>query len=279
MAEKKKNSRALKAVNDTKKKTGNPTSSVKKKDTGKGSAPVMEEPPIPLRTIGAAVSFVLFVVFLLMGVKPEGVIMKALLSLLTGLVGKVGFYFSIPALFYLFVILISSKGKPVRMRCACLISFVLLCSCIHHMFVNNQSFIGGFKIVKDLFDGGQLGTSGGLICGLIAMLIRWACGPALSYILFIISAVLTLLASMKITPVSMIRAIQNRPRDNWQEGIAEEKPEPAAVVVNHIANKRIEHNRQKRMKQQLESEEVVTLPAQPKRKPQSKQIEQPAAAP
>ena len=279
MAEKKKNSRALKAVNDTKKKTGNPTSSVKKKDTGKGSTPVMEEPPIPLRTIGAAVSFVLFVVFLLMGVKPEGVIMKALLSLLTGLVGKVGFYFSIPALFYLFVILISSKGKPVRMRCACLISFVLLCSCIHHMFVNNQSFIGGFKIVKDLFDGGQLGTSGGLICGLIAMLIRWACGPALSYILFIISAVLTLLASMKITPVSMIRAIQNRPRDNWQEGIAEEKPEPAAVVVNHIANKRIEHNRQKRMKQQLESEEVVTLPAQPKRKQQSKQIEQPAAAP
>ena len=66
MAEKKKNSRALKAVNDTKKKTGNPTSSVKKKDTGKGIAPVMEEPPIPLRTIGAAVSFVLFVVFLLM---------------------------------------------------------------------------------------------------------------------------------------------------------------------------------------------------------------------
>ena len=32
MAEKKSNSRALKAVNDTKKKTGNPTTSVKKKE-------------------------------------------------------------------------------------------------------------------------------------------------------------------------------------------------------------------------------------------------------
>ena len=270
MAEKKPSSRALKAVNDTKKKTGNPTASVKKKEAGKGSVPAVEEPPIPVRTIGAAVSFVLFVVFLLMSIQPDGAIMKVLLPLLTGLVGKVGFYFSIPALFYLFLILVSSKDKPVKMRCTCLLTFVFLCSCIHHMAVNNQTFIGGFKIVKDLFQGGQLGTSGGLLCGLAAMLIRWACGPVLSYILFILSAVLTLLASMKITPASIIRAIQNRPRDNWQEGIAEEKPEPAAMVVNHIANKRIEHNRQKRIKQQLESEELLPEPVQPRqRKPKA----------
>ena len=48
MAEKKSNSRALKAVNETKKKTGNPTTSVKKKepvDTGKKNEPVREELP------------------------------------------------------------------------------------------------------------------------------------------------------------------------------------------------------------------------------------------
>ena len=275
MAQKKQNSRALKAVNDTKKKTGNPTASVAKREAGKGTVPAAIEPPLPVRTIAAAVSFVLFVVFLLMGIKPEGAILEFMLALLTGLVGKVGFYFSIPALFYLFLILVSNKNKPVRMRCTCLVVFVFLCSCVHHMFVNNQTFIGGFKIVKDLFEGGKLGTSGGLICGLMAMLVRWACGPALSYILFISGAVLTLLAAMKITPLSIIRAIQNRPRDNWQDGIAEDKPEPAAVVVNHIANKRIEHNRQKRMKQELAQEEVIPVPVPAKRKAVQKSAEVP----
>ena len=280
MAEKKPNTRALKAVNDTKKKTGNPTTSVKKKEPV--TTAVAEEPPIPVRTIGAAVSFVLFVVFLLMGIKPEGALMKVLLSLLTGLVGKVGFYFAIPAMLYLFVIMISSKNEPVKMRSICLISFVLLCSCIHHLAVNNQTFVGGLKVIADLYKGGITGTSGGLLCGVFAMIVRWACGPVLAYILFILAAVITLLASMKITLPSIIRAIQNRPRDDWQEGIAEERPEPAAMVVNHIANKRIEHNRQKRMKQQLEQEETPYVPEAPvKRQPQKRepipQLSEPAA--
>ena len=280
MAEKKPNTRALKAVNDTKKKTGNPTTSVKKKEPV--TTAVAEEPPIPVRTIGAAVSFVLFVVFLLMGIKPEGALMKVLLSLLTGLVGKVGFYFAIPAMLYLFVIMISSKNEPVKMRSICLISFVLLCSCIHHLAVNNQTFVGGLKVIADLYKGGITGTSGGLLCGVFAMIVRWACGPVLAYILFILAAVITLLASMKITLPSIIRAIQNRPRDDWQEGIAEERPEPAAMVVNHIANKRIEHNRQKRLKQQLEQEETPYVPeATVKRQPQKRepipQLSEPAA--
>ena len=55
MAEKKRNSRALKAVNDTKKKTGNPTTSVKKKEIVESGKPVKNpktgEPDLPLRTM------------------------------------------------------------------------------------------------------------------------------------------------------------------------------------------------------------------------------------
>jgi len=251
MADKKSNSRALKAVNDTKKKTGNPTTSVKKKEPAESKEQVREELPIPGRVVGAVVALALFVVLLFMGTNPDGALMRVILSLLTGLVGKVGFYFSIPALLYLFVILVSSKGQPVRMRSTCLILFVLFSSCIHHLIVNNQTFIGGIRLVKDLYDGGITGTSGGLICGLLAMLVRWACGNVFSYVLFGMAAVLTLLASMKITIPSIIRAIQNRPRDDWKDEMAEQKPEPAAMVVNHIANKRIEQNRQKRQKQEL----------------------------
>ena len=254
MAEKKRNSRALKAVNDTKKKTGNPTTSVKKKESvesGKNHEQPREELPVSGRVVGAVVSLGLFVVFLFMGINPDGALMRILLSLLTGLIGKVGFYFAIPALFYLFIILISSKGKPVWMRSICLISFVLFSSCVHHLIVNNQTFVGGFRIVSDLYVGGINGTSGGLICGLFAMLVRWACGNVFAYVIFITVGVFLLLASMKITIPSIIRAIQNRPRDEWQEEEIAEKPEPAAVVVNHIANKRIEQNRQKRQKQEL----------------------------
>ena len=251
MADKKSNSRALKAVNDTKKITGNPTTSVKKKEPAEAKEQVREELPIPGRVVGAVVALALFVVLLFMGTNPDGALMRVILSLLTGLVGKVGFYFSIPALLYLFVILVSSKGQPVRMRSTCLILFVLFSSCIHHLIVNNQTFIGGIRLVKDLYDGGITGTSGGLICGLFAMLVRWACGNVFSYVLFGMAAVLTLLASMKITIPSIIRAIQNRPRDDWKDEMAEQKPEPAAMVVNHIANKRIEQNRQKRQKQEL----------------------------
>ena len=255
MAAKKSNSRALKAVNDTKKKTGNPTTSVKKKDpveqtVKKGKSAATEQHLISGRTMGAVISLLLFVLFLFMAINPDGALLKVFLSLLTGLVGKVGFYFAIPATLYLFIILISSKGKPVKMRTTCLVLFVLFSSAIHHLIVNNQTLIGGFKLISNLYVGGITGTSGGLICGLIAMLIRWACGDLLSYVLLGGAAVVMLLASMKITLPSIVRAIQNRPRDDFEEEIVA-KPEPAAMVVNHIANKRIEQNRQKRQKQAL----------------------------
>ena len=255
MAAKKSNSRALKAVNDTKKKTGNPTTSVKKKEPveridkkGKGSG--TEQPLIPGRALGAVISLLLFVLFLFMAINPDGALLKVFLSLLTGLFGKVGFYFAIPAMLYLFLILISSKGKPVTMRTTCLVLFVLFSSSIHHLIVNNQTLVGGFKLISDLYVGGITGTSGGLICGLIAMLVRWACGDILSYFLLAGAAIVMLLSSMKITLPSIVRAIQNRPRDDFEEEVVE-KPEPAAMVVNHIANKRIEQNRQKRQKQTL----------------------------
>ena len=262
MPSKKSKTQALKAVNETKKKTGNPTAPVKKKDETEAKKMVQAAAAESLfrrRLLLALVALGLFVLFLFMGIKPEGALLEIVLALVTGFIGKVGFYFSIPALLYLFVIIISSKDQPIRMRCCCLIGFVLLSSCIHHMIVNNQTFVGGLKLVSDLYYGGQMGTSGGLLCGLVAMLLRWACGNPLAYILFILAAVLTLLASMKITVSSIFRAIENRPRDDWQEEF-EPKPEPAALVVNHIANKRIEHNRQRRERKRQELEEFAYVP-------------------
>ena len=289
MAAKKNSSRAQKAVTDVKRK--NPASSTsltktnKKRNTsGQKMLPtaVPEEDRLPIRFILAAVSAGLFILFLVISINPDGALLKIFHSVLLGLIGKVGFYFSIPALLYLFVILVSSGKHPVKMRCFSLISFVLICGCIFHLVVNNQTFIGGFAIVRDLFVAGREGYGGGLICGLIAMLVRWACGDVISYIIFILGAVFTLLAAMNITIPSIVRAIKNRPRDDWDADEFEEiRPEPAAVVVNHIANKRIEQKRQRREAQQMAFEDLdvvdeVTIPLvverpEPKRqlKPQS----------
>ena len=267
MAEKKTSSRAQKAVTDVKRKntassTSNSKSSPKSTSGSKKALPtaVPEDNRLPVRFILAAVSAGLFILFLVISIKADGALLRLFQSILFGLIGKVGFYFAIPALLYIFIILVSSGKNPVKMRCFSLISFVLLCGCIFHMSVNNQTFIGGFKILGDLYTAGLQGYSGGIICGGIAMLVRWACGDVITYILFILCAVFTLLAGMNITLPSIIRAIRNRPRDDWDADAFEEiRPEPAAVVVNHIANKRIEQKRQKREAQQLSMDDFVMI--------------------
>ena len=265
MAEKKTSSRAQKAVSDVKRKN-TASGSSKPKNTTQKALPtaVPEDNRLPVRVILAVACAGLFILFLAIGIKPDGALLRLLQSILFGLIGKAGFYFSIPALLYLFVILVSSGKNPVKMRCFSLIGFVLLCGCLFHLIVNNQTFVGGFKVLGDLYKEGLLGHSGGIICGSIAMIVRWACGNVITYIFFIVAAIFTLLAAMNITIPSIIRAIKNRPRDDWDADEFEEiRPEPATVVVNHIANKRIEQKRQRREAQQMHMDELVFVEEAP----------------
>ena len=61
---------------------------------------------------------------------------------------------------------------------------------------------------------------------------------------------------MQITIPSIVRAIQERPRGEWEDE-EEEVQEPAAVLVNHIATKRIEHIERKRQMQEQREEKHV----------------------
>ena len=289
MAAKKTSSRAQKAVTDVKRKntassTSNTKTSKKTTSSGQKALPVAvpEDNRLPARFILSVVSVGLLILFLLIAIKPDGALLRLLQSILFGLIGKVGFYFSIPALLYIFVILVSSGKNPVKMRCFSLISFVLLCGGIFHLSVNNQTFIGGFKVLGDLYTAGLYGRSGGIICGGIAMLVRWACGNVLTYIAFILGAVFTLLAGMNITIPSIVRAIRNRPREDWGEDEFEEvRPEPAEVVINHLANKRIEQKRQRREAQQMTMDDflMVEQPAPPVKPENPKQPVQKPAQP
>ncbi len=257
MAQIKQPSRAEKAVSEVKKKTSGGHTADKsaktassKQGSGAKKPPIVKteyDPPISSSAVTAVLSLGLFIVFLFIGINPEGALLKVIQSVVLGLIGQAGFYISIPMLLYLFVINTFSRKTAVRMRSICVLLFVFFCSTIHHLLVQTQGMASGFALIVDLYTGGMEGTSGGVLCGGAAMLVRWACGTPISYIIFGLAAILTLLGSMQITIPSLVRAIANRPREDWEED-EEEYIDPAALVVNHIANKQIEYKRQRRQR-------------------------------
>ncbi len=255
MAQKKTESRAEKQVTDTKKKASAAGSASKSKKTAskKVPSPPKKAPkvnteydnPISNSFVVAFVSLALSILFIIISVNPEGALLQLVKSIVLGLIGQVGFYFSIPAFLYLFVLHTFSRKAAVKMRSICTVLFVFFSGAIYHLFVQNQGISQGITMVVDLYNGGTLGSTGGIFCGGFAVCLRWACGTPLSFLLLFLAAALTLLGAMQITIPSLIRAFANRPRDDWEEE-EDDYVEPAAKVVNHIANKQIEQKRQRR---------------------------------
>ena len=254
MAEKKTASRAEQAVSGAKKKTASGSAS---KSSGKKSTPAKNtkykteyEPAVPPHFLIAAVSILLFALFVVISVNPDGALLKIIQSVVLGLVGQAGFYFAIPGLLYLFVIHTFGRKNAPTMRSVCTLIFVFLCGCIYHLAVQEQALSTGFALIADLYTGGAAGSTGGVLCGGAAMLLRWLCGNTLAFVFCVVFAVLTLLGAMNITISSIIRAIVNRPKDDYVE--EEDYIDPATVVVNNIANKQIARKRQRQEQQQTQ---------------------------
>ena len=278
MASKNNGTRADKAATDTKKKKN--TSKSSGKSAAKSNKPVNQSPKVsnldfmkvfPDHVIVAVVSLALFVLLLVTAINPDGWILKFIRSVAMGLLGRVGFYFSIPALAYLFVIHTFGRRTKVRMRAWCTIAFVFFCGCISHLSLEDGYMSVTAALIPELYAGGVDGTTGGVICGLVAMLVRWCCGGVISFILFILGAVLTLLGSMQITVVTLFQAIQNRPRD--EEAPEKEEVDPATVVVNHLANKQIARNREKRQRLEMAAQPVYVDETAPAVVPDSKRAQ------
>ena len=237
MAQKKK-TRAEQAVTAARTKN-------KKQNKANATKKEQKERTIPVRVITSTAFLGAFILFLVIFFIPEGALTGLIANIMYGIFGQVGFAISIPTLLYLFFIHAFSGKRPVKMRTICLAVFIVLCGSISHLVLSPKGLPQDFSIIAELYTGGVVGTAGGVLCGGIAMLIQWLCGTVISYILFIVAVVLTLLGGMQITVPSIIRAIQNRPREEVEEE-PEPQLEPASVFVNHIANKHIEHKQQRR---------------------------------
>jgi len=267
MADKKKNAQAEKAV-AAQKSTKKPTADKVVPDEKVTVNPGVKERNIPIRLITSVTFLGLFILFLVVFFNPKGVIPSAMHNLILGFIGKAGFAVSIPGLLYLFIVHAFSGGRPIKMRSICIGAFIVICGCISHLVMMPRGAAEGFPLISELYNGGIEGTTGGILCGGVASLIFFFFNDPLSYILLIIAAVFTLLGAMQITVISIIRAVQNRPRSELEEE-HEERPEPATLVVNHIANKRIARLEQKHeQKTRQQEEESPTDPTRKKCAPE-----------
>ena len=267
MASNQKPSRAEKAVSQMQKKSSVGKNAAKNNNTTKKSKknePVVDTEYTRFRMPGYAIvaifSLILFVLFVGISVNSEGWLLVIVKNVVLGMIGKVGFYFSIPALLYMFVINTFRTKTNIQMRSICLVCFVLLCGAISQLNMADQTFSGGFRTIGELYQGGVEGTTAGVICGSMCVILRNACGKIISYITFGTAAILTLLGSFQITIPSLIRAFQNRPREDWEDEKAEKKyVEPAQLVVDSIANRRIERNRARRQRLEEEAQEQLYI--------------------
>ena len=265
MAVKKKQTRAEQAA-----------AAAQKNKSQKKKAPAVKNKPeepskktaIPVRVITSIIWLALFVLFIVIFFNPTGKIIEFLGEVVRGTFGQVGFAVSIPALLYMFFIHAFSGKRPILMRSICLSAFVIFCGCISQLVLKTQGLPSGISVIGDLYFGGISGATAGWLCGGLGILLQWLCGNIISYIILIVAALLTLLASMNITIPSIIRAIQERPRPQWEPEEEEKMPEPAAVVVNHIANKRIEHMERQRREAELKDR---PLPFEPTISPEADQ--------
>ena len=198
---------------------------------------------IPARLLASVICLALLLFSLLMLFEMDGILPNFCYRLIVGLIGRTGFYFSIPALIYLFCIMAFSGKSPVMLRSISVLFFVFFAGCIAHLASDCDELGQGLAIIGNLYKGGAAGNTGGVLCGLAAFALGRILSVPGAYAILIILAVMSLLSAVGITLPSLIRAYENRPKAAWEQ---EDRPEPAVVVVNHIANKRIayiEHRR------------------------------------
>ena len=288
-------SKAEKTVQDNKKKASAASSSSKssgKKTAAKKPPAVKKNPkvsteyenPITSSITGGIFSLFLFILFVLILFKSDGALILVTKSIVLGFIGEAGLLFFTPVFLYVAVINLFGRKIAVKMRTICAILFAFLCGMIYHLIVSNLGVVDGIDVVPELYAGGATGKTGGIFCGGVAILLEWACGTALTYLITILGAIFTMLGAMQITIPSIFRAIANRPRPDWEED-EDDFIEPAAIVVNHITNKKIEQKRQRReqaiqARQQQSSAQMVipdiTEPVQyqqPTMKKQSVQVQ------
>ncbi len=196
------------------------------------------------RWIGVVVCFVLLLLSVLSLFNGDGYLIGLWTLLIKGLFGGTGVYILPLSLSIIFFVLLFRRGRPYKAKLICAIMMVLCIGAIAHIMGVNE-LQSGEGLISALWKGGIEGTTGGVICGLIGIGIGKFFGKFIAVSCFIILLFICILTTLNMSPRKIFRALQNRPKLEPEEE-EEEKPDPASVIVNHVAQRRIDRIQHKR---------------------------------
>lgn len=126
----------------------------------------------------------------------------------------------------------------MRLRIVSVFTLILTVSAVYHL-IQGEALAWEWKVVPALFKGGIAGTTGGLLGGLLAMLLKTGITVVGAYIVLILVMLVQIITIMNMTVNSIITAIKNRPRLQKPDEEPEPEQDTAERIVNHMANRHI----------------------------------------
>ena len=195
--------------------------------SGKGRAP--QKRPIRREVGGVA----LLVVALCAAVSYFGVqaiFLDWLALVLKGLFGY-GYWLSFPALLMASLILLTHRGRPVRLRLTCALLLPLLTGALGHMLLAREDYAPGFGVLKALWQDGVALHSGGavsgsLAVGFVAVFSKYAAMPIFALLLAV-----AVMIALRLTPAALWEKLRERPP---YEPEPEPEPEPARAPAIRV---------------------------------------------
>ena len=198
----------------TKTKSGNPARSEAAKSVPRALLP--GNAAFPLRYAFAVFCGILLLIFISVFFSDEGLILQWVVSVFSGLFGRYVYYISIPVLIYLIWIQLSSRGHRVRGRSFCMMGFSLIFGCLSHMVLSPELTEEGIHRISELYRTGIPGSSGGVICGLVAEVLTAGFGPIFTYVSLIILAAVCLMVGVQLNIPGILMACFNTVRSLFQ---------------------------------------------------------------
>ena len=227
---------------ERKKTTGGGRSTGKSTARGRAGAKSAVRPI--RREVWAFVCLFLAALLLLGLFGVQAFLISPLVDLVRGLTGS-GIFVLPFSLLAAFLILLFHDGRPVRLRVSCALGVALGVGILGHLFAATAEIEWGFPMVVELWKTGVEHTSGGVIAGFLAMLLRDSVSLAGATVLVVILMLLALLFTFRLTIPGLFRAYRERPRPEY-EPPQREHADPAKVLVDHVAARQIQKTERRR---------------------------------
>lgn len=251
------------------KSTGKTSSS--RKSTSKGSKSKAKTQTPIRREVGAGVCLVLALCTVLGCLGIKGALLSLLIGLFKGLIGS-GLYI-LPFSFVMgFLILLLHDGRPVALRVTCSFLLAVTIGALVQLVGGQEGAEWSLDMIAELWDGGLDGSCAGVVSGLLRRRSSSSSAASGAVIVLLAALALELITSLNMTVSGIITAIKNRPRIEYDEP-KREHPDPAERIVNHVAQKRIDHVEQQMERRRAKAAEFdlpVDEPPLPVQEPKEK---------